>query len=110
VGYEQQWLRALRRIVQFGGNSGLITAVADPKESNMLTWWPLYREGDWVYVRNSLCLFDQLTVPVNLDEPSQMVRPRNPLTEDGHKISEWRTSIQAIEQFLDANAGNHRST
>jgi hypothetical protein len=54
--YEKQWESALRKIVTGSTPAALITDYVEPNLSsgNSLWWWPLYREGDSVYIQNQL--------------------------------------------------------
>ena len=54
--YEKQWESALRKIVIGSTPAALITDYVEPNLSSAdsLWWWPLYREGDSVYIQNQL--------------------------------------------------------
>ncbi|SRR6266403_488850 len=54
--YEKQWESALRKIVTNSTPAALITDYVEPNLSSgdSLWWWPLYREGDSVYIQNQL--------------------------------------------------------
>ena len=54
--YEKQWESALRKIVTGPTPTALITDYVEPNLSsgNSMWWWPLYREGNSVYIQSQL--------------------------------------------------------
>src|SRR5687768_9816250 len=56
--YERHWLTAVQRVVDGGDRSALITSYVepthDPDPDDYLVWWPLFREGETVYVQNQM--------------------------------------------------------
>jgi len=102
--YELHWKRALERLIAGAERSALITDYVPPparvSSEDYLVWWPLYRDGDTIYVQNHLLFFGQLSRPFSPDRPCNSVRDRQVVNEDGQKISEWATTIGDIKQFL----------
>src|SRR5260370_12510682 len=56
--YEHHWLSALRRLLEGARTSALITSYVEPGLADHLMWWPLYREGDAVYVQNHMLFYE----------------------------------------------------
>jgi hypothetical protein len=100
ASYLQHWCNAIARVVTTGRSSCLITSIADPSESEMLFWWPLYREGDRVYVQNGILLFAELTRPFDPANPYAVIPPRTMLNEEGQRVCEWVVSVCALESFV----------
>ncbi len=98
--YQAHWKQALERIVSGALNSCLITSIYDPGISNFWIWWLLYREGQMVYIQNHLLFLERLKSVLDPLNPYIHIPERRVINEDGQQISEWQTSIKAIEQFL----------
>lgn len=98
--YESQWFRACQRLLEGAGESALVSSYVAPSESKFFMWWPLYREGEVVHVRNELVPYSQLETPFSAEAPWASVRKRKILTDEGLEISEWDTSVQSIQDFL----------
>lgn len=103
--YREHWHDAVKRVVREGKDSCLITSIADPGNSTRLYWWPMYRDGDTVHFQNSICFFDQLPVPFDVDNPYASVSPRERTSEDGEELSEWDIHVDDLEDFLRARLG-----
>jgi hypothetical protein len=103
--YTRHWLEACDRVLKTShASSALITSMEDPDSANFITWWPLYREGQKVYIQNHLLLFDQLKEPFRLENPFVHV-PARETKDEGTKISEWETDLGAIREFCEESGG-----
>jgi hypothetical protein len=102
--YDRHWRKALERLIAGADRSALITDYVEPpthpSDGSYLVWWPLYRDGDTVYVQNHILFFGQLSQPFSSERPWDSVRDRETVNEDGQKISEWATTIEEIKYFL----------
>ncbi len=102
--YDLHWKKALEKLVAGGDRSALLADYVEPPvypySGGYLFWWPLYRDGDAVYVQNHILFFEQLSQPFSADRPWDSVRDRQVVNEDGQKISEWTTTIDEIKHFL----------
>lgn len=98
--YKEHWRQALERIKAGEIKSSLITNMYDPPTANFIVWWPLYREGQHVYIHNGFLLMDELDEPFNPRLPYLHVADRRTVGEDGGQISEWETTVTEIEEFL----------
>jgi hypothetical protein len=106
--YERHWQEACERLIAGENESALIVSYVPPTASEFLVWWPLYREGDIVHVRNELVLYSQMKVPFSIVEPWFSIRERKILTDEGSPISEWDTNLPSIREFLEQNQGPAR--
>lgn len=98
--YEAHWREAVERIVRDGERSCLITSIADPARSEMLFWWPMYREHDRVYVQNGMLFFGQLQGSFDPENPFPSVPDRTMINEDGERVSEWSLPVSDLQAFL----------
>ena len=99
--YEQHWREACQRLVGAEQESALISSYVESPMSEFLVWWPLYRDGQVVHVRNELVIFSQLSKPFSIEDPWSSIRERRILAEEGSQISEWDTRIESLREFLD---------
>lgn len=99
--YVENWSRALSKLDDSStAVTGLISSITDPATSNFLSWWPLYRIDDEVFVRNELLFLEELSRPFDASKPWSFVSPRDSLIdEDGNVISEWATNMAEIRDF-----------
>ena len=96
--YRNHWIKAAGRIVS-GLESAFFVRVYDPLVANFLEWWPMYPEGQFVYVQNHLLFLDQLDGPLDILDPWRYIPPRSTKDEDGEKISEWVVSMKEMDDF-----------
>ena len=103
--YNRHWRKALEKLISGTDRSAVITDYveppAHPSAESYLVWWPLYRDGDTVYVQNHVLFFGQLTQPLSPERPWDSVRDRQLIDEEGQKISEWTTTVDEIKHFLN---------
>ncbi len=102
--YEDHWRSAIRRILSSEVTSCLITSIADPSQTELLFWWPMYREGNHVYLQNGILLFAQLLSRFDPHDPFASVPPRTMIDDDGRRVLEWKLRVRDLEEFL----GRHR--
>ncbi|MEU6826736.1 hypothetical protein ABZ921_39550 [Streptomyces atriruber] len=99
--YRDSWVRALRRVDgQSEVDSCLVTSITDPATANFVFCWPVYRRGTDVYVQNSIIFLGELAEEFRPTEPWLSVEPHSTVDEDGNEISEWRTTIGEVRDFL----------
>jgi hypothetical protein len=78
----------------------LMTSMTDPVTSNFLICWPMYREGEDVYVQNAIVLLDGIEGRFDPGEPWGSVEPRREMDDDGNRVSEWATSMRSLREFF----------
>jgi hypothetical protein len=98
--YQQHWESALGRLVEGETKSALITSYVDPKAATYSMWWPLYRDGDAVYMQNHMLFYDQLQRPFSITNPWESIPERRTATADGRHISEWTTDLPSISKCI----------
>ncbi len=98
--YRRQWESAIDSIIAGAPMTALITSMEKkPTPSGALDWWPIFRVGHTVYIRNQLLIFSQLERvfdPCKLDE---FIGLRTEFDEDGYRISEWSCSLDDLVEF-----------
>lgn len=99
--YEAQWWEALRGITSSESMTALISSITDPRTANFFCWWPLYKEGESVFVQNQVLMLDEVRERFSLDRIIDFVPVRETADEDGNPISEWQTSVEEISAFLE---------
>ena len=80
--------------------SCLMTSMTDPVASNFLVCWPMYREGEDVYVQNAIVLLDEMEGRFDPGAPWGSVEPRRGMDDDGNRVSEWVTSMGSLREFF----------
>jgi hypothetical protein len=96
--YVNQWIEALDRIIygEDDTKSALATVVLnpdDPKHGYVIHWWPMYKQGNAVYIQEESVPFDKREAPIDLNDIYAYVGGR----EKG--VSEWTTSIDELKGF-----------
>ena len=102
--YVASWLAELQRLMSGCSTSVLLTAAAPLSVSNWLQGYVLYRFGDEVRVQEAIFLVQELPSGAALEEPSSLALPYEAVSEDGTKISEWRTDVADIRAFLEGHS------
>jgi hypothetical protein len=101
--YCRSWRRAFEVLAGSSPSvSCLITSMTNPETSNFIFCWPLYRDGERVYVRNSVIFLGELSEKFDPDNPWKVLPERHVFNEDGVKISEWITDISSLKGFFSA--------
>lgn len=105
--YLQQWREGLQRI-ETHDTSCLVATVQNLNTDPFVVMWVLYKKNNTVYIQNNLLInsiVNELKLPHLLHDfnPTtcyQFITKRETITETGEKISEWETSLNAIEYFI----------
>jgi len=99
--YKKQWAEGLARI-ETHDSSCLIASIQDPKIDPYLNWWALYKVGDTVYIHNNM--FVDFTYEehfgntvITRENCYDFISPRETVTDDGEKISEWSIPLSDIK-------------
>ena len=98
--YIFHWKQSLEKIINGEQTSALITSMYDPKISNFIFWWLLYQEDKNIYVQNHILLMDNIDCLINEKNVYNYIPNREIIDEEGNRISEWITSLEAIKAFL----------
>lgn len=99
--YRRSWRQAFEVLnANPHSTSCLMTSMTDPRNSNFLVCWPMYREGEEVYIQNAIIFLDEIEEAFDPAAPWGCVGPRRGIDEDGNKISEWITSMDSLREFF----------
>ncbi len=99
--YRRSWRQAFEVLsANPYSTSCLMTSMTDPRNSNFLVSWPMYREGEDVYIQNAIIFLDEIAGAFDPAAPWVYVGPRLGIDEDGNKISEWITSMDSLREFF----------
>lgn len=99
--YRRSWRRAFEVLdADPHAKSCLMTSMTDPDSSNFLGCWPMYREGEDVYIQNAIIFLDEVEGDFDPAAPWSCVGPRQSIDEDGNKVSEWITSMSSLRGFF----------
>ena len=99
--YQQQWVDAVTRILSGEISSCLITSITNPATANLLFWWPIYQLQDCVIIQNQVLFLNELGQPFNENRPYDYVQERQTYSEDGAPISEWSTSVEDLQYWIE---------
>tara|TARA_B100001248_G_scaffold262227_1_gene256839 strand:+ start:10301 stop:10660 length:360 start_codon:yes stop_codon:yes gene_type:complete len=103
--YEKQWKEGLKRTLRGDKKSCLIYNIQDPKKWLCLQWWILYREGDQVIIHDHRLYNERNDIPFDKNTCYSYIDDRISVTEEGHKISEFPTTVQAVREFYEKTYG-----
>ncbi len=96
--YEEHWVESARRVL--GGEGALFVAsIAEPATSNFIMTWPCYRIGDEVIFQQCVLFLDDIEGVFNPLTPHVYLPQRETVTEEGDRVSEWKTSASALRRF-----------
>jgi CdiI N-terminal domain len=98
--YAAHWLEMARRLVQGAPVAVFLTHMLRPEASYHLGW-PAWREGDRVYVQERLFLREQLNGAFDPEYPEVHAGPRQTVSLEGDRISEWEVSVRDVTLFLE---------
>ncbi len=104
--YRRSWRLAFEALnASSDSTSCLMTSMTDPGNSNYLVCWPMYRQGEDVYIQNAIIFLDEIEGSFAPAAPWSYVRSRHEIDEDGNRISEWKTSMDSLREFFGRTTG-----
>jgi hypothetical protein len=105
--YRRQWRSALKEIIEGVGKSqsALITLAGDVQSNISITCWPLYRDGDVVYVQNRFLFADDLPRSFKVEDIRDYIGERTKYSDEGDQISEWKVPLGDIQAFYEKTEG-----
>jgi hypothetical protein len=101
VEYEAQWKEAVCRIISGASIDALITDMHDLKTAHHLVSWPMYREGNRVFIQNRLLFLNDLGRPSQLEHAIAKLGERKAVNHVDAQISEWSATVNDLEVFID---------
>lgn len=102
--YLRHWRAAVDRILRGEKRSALVTSMHNPKTSSHIVWWPMWRSGEVVYVRNQLLFMDKLKSPLDPEAPFAHVPSRRAPAKE--KPSEWVLKVDDLRDFTKKASGS----
>jgi len=63
--------------------------------------WPAWCEGDQVLVQERLFLAEQLGGPFDVEHPEVHLGPRQEISDEGLRISQWVVSLRDVAAFVE---------
>jgi len=108
--YEVHWCEAIEHLMQSNiSKSMLITSITDPRDSDFLFCWPLYRDGDLVRIQNHMLFYEHIQGEFSLGNIFDVVPERVTLCEDGDPVSEWKCTVKDLRKYLHRIKGRLRA-
>jgi hypothetical protein len=98
--YAAHWLESAERLVAGAPVAVFLTHMIRPEAAYHLGW-PAWREGDRVYVQERLFLLEKLTGPFDPQNPEVHVGPRQEISPEGERISQWQVGVRDVAAFLE---------
>jgi len=102
--YIHQWVEAIERLLNGGerAKSALITEMYDPKKPKFaMMVWPLFRQGDTVYVQSRYIPYEEFKDPFNLQDFYEHIGNRVVDKEnEEYRVSEWTIDIRDLKEWL----------
>jgi len=98
--YEQHWVSELDNLLGLRASGVLITWMIDPQQDGWITTWPMWREGETIFVQNRLLDVQLIEGEFSVADLPVYIGERRVDDEEGNKISTWVASCDAIAEFL----------
>jgi hypothetical protein len=99
--YLDQWREALERFRSGHQPTCLVTAMRDLAESDFISIWPIYKDGENAVFQNQVLLSSYIRDRFDGENVYDFIEPREIVSEDGELISEWKVSLDAVERFFN---------
>jgi hypothetical protein len=98
--YVAQWLDAAERLVAGAPAVVFLTHMMHPTAAYHMGW-PAWGDGDRVLVQERLFLAEQLGGPFDVEHPEVHLGPRQEISDEGLRISQWAVSLRDVAAFLE---------
>jgi len=98
--YEKQWSKAIIRLLDGAESSVLITSLPALDSNDMIELWPMWRNGDTVYIQEEPLFSLEARNSFDSDNPYIYVGAHLTELEDGRRISQWVVPLQNFAEFL----------
>lgn len=99
--YISSWKKSLKRGLREGDHAVLVTSMRDPEASNFIFYWVIFIEGEQAYIQNRILFLEEMSEPFDPEKISSYVSRRTEFNEDGLEISQWKTDMTSIVDFLN---------
>ena len=91
--YERHWIEAAQRILGDADRTGFFT-------SAFQLWWVMWRQGDFLVMREQLLMEDALIEPLDPSNPYRQIPNYSSPGQDGTEVSEWRLTVKDLAGFV----------
>ena len=98
--YVAQWLEAAGRLVAGEPAVVFLTHMMHHTAPYHMGW-PAWCEGDKVLVQERLFLAEQLGGPFDVEHPEVHLGPRQEISDEGLRISQWVVSLRDVADFVE---------
>ncbi|BFI71081.1 hypothetical protein [Yersinia pseudotuberculosis] len=99
--YKRSWLASIEKGLHSKNHAALAVSMYDPEQTNFIFVWVMYFQDDIVFLQNKV-LFLEDHPSFTIENINDFITSRVTHTEDGHKISEWRTDLNSIMTFYNS--------
>ncbi|WP_340617364.1 hypothetical protein [Xenorhabdus entomophaga] len=96
--YKRSWVKSIEEGLHKKNHSALAVSMYDPNKANFIFVWIIYFKGKDVFIQNQTLFMDDCP-GFEPNRINSFIEPRYTETEDGNKISEWRTDLNSIFAF-----------
>ena len=98
--YVAHWLESAKRLVVGAPVAVFLTHMMRP-DADYHLGWPAWREGDRVVVQERLFLREHLKGAFDPENPEVHAGPRQVLSPEGERISQWQVELRDVAAFLE---------
>ena len=98
--YAAHWLESAARLVAGAPVAVFLTHMVHPDAAYHLGW-PAWRDDDRVVVQERLFLREHLNGAFDPENPEVHAGPRQELSPEGERISEWQVGLRDVAAFLE---------
>lgn len=98
--YAAHWLASAERLVAGAPVAVFLTHMMGP-DAAYYVGWPAWRDGDRVWVQERLFLREQLNGAFDPEYPEVHVGPRQELSPEGARISQWHVRLPDVAAFVE---------
>ncbi len=98
--YAAHWLESAERLVAGAPVAVFLTHMLRP-DADYHLGWSAWREGNRVYVQERLFLVAQLTDAFDPQNPELHAGPRQEVSIEGQRISQWEVELRDVAAFVD---------
>jgi len=98
--YKKSWMMSLKQGIESKGHSALAVSMYEPDFTNFIFTWVMYFDDDVIYVQNKILFLDECSefTPARIND---FISARETYSEDGMKISEWKTDLNSVLTFYN---------
>ena len=104
--YAAHWLESAQRLLKGAPVAVFLTHMVRA-DAAYHVGWPAWRVGDRVQVQERLFLREQLNGVFDPEYPEVHVGPRQEISVEGNRISQWELGLNDFAAFVKRRQGSH---